>query len=60
MNLHKLLMGDRWSELPAQSMLDLKVSKIIGITLLSSMALNVAQAHMTAYYIKKSKKETPK
>ena len=34
MNLHKLLMGDRWADLPAQTVLDDKVSKYIGNTIL--------------------------
>lgn len=37
MNLHRVLMGDRWRELPAQTVLDEKVSKYIGLTLLGLM-----------------------
>lgn len=39
MNLHKLLMGKRWEELPPQTLLDEKVSKYIGCTLLGLMVV---------------------
>ena len=59
MHLHRILMGDRWSELPAETVLDTKVSKIIGNVVLVQMALLIAAGYGLSYYHKKSK-ETKK
>lgn len=42
MNLHKLIMGDRWKELPAETVLDHKVSVFIGNTILVLMVTTAA------------------
>lgn len=55
MNIHKLLMGHRYDELPAQTVLDEKVSKFIGTLLIGVMAVAIIEAHVITYQQNKIK-----
>lgn len=56
MDFHKLLMGHRYDELPAQTVLDEKVSKIIGTALIITMVATIVEAHVIAHQQNKIKK----
>lgn len=49
MNLHKILMGHRYDELPAQTVMDEKVSKILGNSLIVLLVSVIVSGHIIAY-----------
>lgn len=55
MDLHKILMGNRWPELPAQTVMDEKVSKFIGNVIIATTVSLFVSLHVNVYQRKRIK-----